>query len=326
MKPFKKNTALCGIGYWGKNLARNLNGLNALHTICDPNVAQLELFRSHYSAVHFETSFDRMLQSEEIENVFIAAPAVLHYELTKAALLAGKDVYVEKPLCLESIQGKELVELAEKTGKILMVGHLLHYHPCVQKLQGMVAEKQLGALQYITSNRLNLGAYRLEENALWNFAPHDVSVILSLCGNQMPEHVYCMGGDYITPGIADTAVTLLKFPGNLRAHIFVSWLNPFKEQKLTVVGEKGMVVFDDTKVWEEKLVFYKNHLVWEGNVPKANPVEGHPVEVEQREPLKEECIHFLRCCEERKTPLTDGAEALRTLQVLEMAQESMSAK
>jgi UDP-2-acetamido-3-amino-2,3-dideoxy-glucuronate N-acetyltransferase len=320
----KKTVAVIGAGYWGKNLVRNFHQLGALHTICDHHTETLGNFKKLYPDVSVTSDYSAVLGNKEITKVVIATPAIFHYQNTKDALLAGKDVYVEKPFCLNSTEGEELVKLAEKQKRILMVGHLLHYHPCVERLQKCLKDGELGTLQYIVSNRLNLGSYRTEENALWNFAPHDISVILSLCNHQIPEKVYCMGGDYLTPNVADKAITLLSFSNGVRAHIFVSWLNPFKEQKLTVVGTKGMVVFDDTKPWGEKLNLFLNHVTWNGNKPIANQVTPTNIDPLPQEPLKQECLHFLECCEKRTTPRTDGHEGLRVTKVLEAAQISLN--
>lgn len=318
------NLALIGAGYWGKNLARNFNALNVLHTICDASQATLDSYGPDYAAVRRTGSFDAVLADPAITKVAIAAPAVLHFKLAKAALLAGKDVYVEKPLCLEIADAEELAELAEKLGRILMVGHLLRYHPCVTELQGLVRQGELGQIHYITSNRLNLGKIRQEENALWSFAPHDVSVILSLLGDRLPEQVRCVGGYYLTPRVADTTLTTFRFEGNVRAQVYVSWLNPFKEQKLTVVGSRGMAVFDDTKPWAEKLIVYRDYLTWaDGRRPTPNKGDGQRPVIAEQEPLREECRHFLECCTTRATPRTDGREGVRVLQVLKVAQASL---
>lgn len=320
-----KNIALIGAGRWGKNLARNLHQLGALHTICDKSEALLDQYQGEYKGIALTTNFNGVLENPLLTRVVIAAPAILHYKLAKQALLAGKDVYVEKPLCLDSMEAEELIELAEKQGRILMVGHLLQYHPCVHRLQEMVGTGELGKLQYIVSNRLNLGAIRTEENALWNFAPHDVSVILSLCGHRLPIQVRCTGGAYVSHGVADTTLTTLKFEGDIRAHIYVSWLHPFKEQKLIVVGSTGMVVFDDTKPWNEKLILYRNHLKWaEGTIPHIHGAEAERIDIPSSEPLRMECEHFIKCCDERITPRTDGQEGLRVLKVLQAAQASLN--
>lgn len=320
---FIKSVLLVGAGYWGKNLARNFHALGALHTLCDTNESLLDHYQKLYPDVALTSNYTAALENPLISKVVIAAPAFMHYNLAKQALLAGKDVYVEKPLCMNSGEGEELIKLADQRGLLLMVGHLLQYHPCVRRLQELVGRGELGQLQYIVSNRLNLGSYRTEENALWNFAPHDVSVILSLCGHQLPEQVRCVGAAYLSPGVADTTMTTLRFPGNLRAHIYVSWLNPFKEQKLVVVGSAGMVVFDDTKPWGEKLLLYRNHVTWSnGKIPLANKVEAESIDPPESEPLREECTHFLKCCQERIKPITDGQEGLRVLKVLQAAQAS----
>ena len=205
-----------------------------------------------------------------------------------------------------------------------MVGHLLQYHPCVQELLALVAKGELGKLHYITSNRLNLGKIRREENALWSFAPHDLSVILSLAGHQLPEQVRCTGGEYLNQGVADTTLTTLRFAGGIRAHVHVSWLNPFKEQKLTVVGSNGLAVFDDTRPWAEKLTIYRHHITWaNGQVPTPSKAKAEPVVVPESEPLRNESQHFLDCCQQRRTPRTDAAEGFRVLQVLQAAQRSL---
>ncbi len=315
--------ALVGAGYWGKNLARNFLELGALHTLCDANAETLASYGDAYNQVQRESSFDRVIANPAIRKVAIATPATTHYRLAKAAMEAGKDVYVEKPLCLDTNEAKELVELAQALGRILMVGHLLQYHPYVEKLTHMVHSGELGRLHYITSNRLNLGKIRQEENSLWSFAPHDVSVILGLAG-MMPDQVVCHGASYLTQGIADTTLTQLQFPSGLRAHVYVSWLNPFKEQKLTVVGSSGMAVFDDTKSWDEKLVIYRDYMTWtEGNYPSIRKSDGKAVGVPQGEPLRKECQHFLDACKNRSLPRTDGAEGMRVLQILNAAQASL---
>lgn len=320
-----RDLALVGAGYWGKNLARNFNQVGALHTLCDQSAATLAGYKDDYASVRKTSNFAEVLADREVTKVAIAAPAALHFELVKAALLAGKDVFVEKPLCLDVRQGEELTKLAAAKGVILMVGHLLQYHPCVQKLQSMVNQGELGKLLYITSNRLNLGKIRQEENALWSFAPHDISVILSLAANQLPEQVRCMGESYLTNGVADTTLTTLKFPGVLRAHIYVTWLNPFKEQKLTVVGSEGMVVFDDARPWNEKLLLHRQYLIWSnGQVPTPKKSAGEFVVVPESEPLREECLHFLESCRTRRAPRTDAGEGLRVLQVLQAAQQSLT--
>ena len=202
-----------------------------------------------------------------------------------------------------------------------MVGHILQYHPAVTKLKELVDAGELGKIQYLYSNRLNIGKIRAEENILWSFAPHDISVILMLLGER-PETVYASGGSYLQHQIPDTTLTTLDFPSGVKAHIFVSWLHPFKEQKLVVVGDKKMAVFDD--VSQEKLLLYPHKIEWLHRIPVAAKAESEIVEIEMDEPLRAECRHFLQCVAEGTTPTTDGREGLSVLQVLEASQESLN--
>lgn len=324
-KSQKKSLLLVGGGNWGKNLARNFHALGALHTVCDTNEALLSTYEETYPGISVTANFTAALQHPCINKVAIAAPAALHYVFAAQALKAGKDVYVEKPLCLDSLEGEKLVAQAKQHQSILMVGHLLQYHPCVQRLQELVADGELGKLQYIVSNRLNLGSIRTEENALWSFSPHDISVILSLCGNNMPEQVRCVGQSYLSKDIIDLSMLTMRFKGDLRAHIHASWLHPFKEQKLVVIGSAGMAVFDDIKPWHEKLALYRQPITWShGNIPKINNFPPVFINIPQSEPLQNECSHFLNCCQMRQRPKTDGYEGLRVLKVLQAAQSSLS--
>ncbi|MDR4498203.1 MAG: Gfo/Idh/MocA family oxidoreductase [Candidatus Scalindua sp.] len=240
----ERNIAVVGVGYWGKNLVRDFYELGALHTICDVNQELGTQFKSQFSEIRSVESFDRLLNDPAIKAVVIATPAVHHYQMAKDALLAKKHVFVEKPLALKVDQGAELVKLAEQQNLILMVGHILQYHPALEKLKELIDRGDLGKIQYIYSNRLNIGKIRFEENILWSFAPHDISAILFLL-NEMPETVCATGGSYLQAKIPDVTLTTMDFKSGVKSHIFVSWLHPFKEQKLVVVGDKKMAVFDD---------------------------------------------------------------------------------
>lgn len=314
--------AVVGSGYWGKNLVRNFHNLDALGLICDSNVDTLQAFAGLYPGVKGVTSYADVLTDPSVTGVAIATPAPMHADMVSEALLAGKDVYVEKPLCLTEKEGEELNALAQKLRRILMVGHLLWYHPAVLKLKEMIVKGDLGRIQYIYSNRLNLGKLRREENVLWSFAPHDISVILGLV-DEMPESISAQGGNFLHQRISDTTVTLLNFASGVRAHIFVSWLHPFKEQKLVVVGDKKMAVFDDTAPWPEKLQLYPHVIDWAGNVPVANKATAYYVEIVEAEPLRQECGHFLECMTQRQRPRTDGAEGVRVLRVLNACQKAL---
>jgi len=321
-----RNLALIGAGYWGKNLARNFDRLDALAMVCDSSPEILAEQKALYPGIRVTQSLDDVFQSPEIKRVAIATPGAMHYELALPALKSGKDVFVEKPLALDVRHGQELRDLASRAGLILMVGHLLQYHPCFLTMRSMVRDEKLGKLQYLTSNRLNLGKIRCEENALWSFAPHDLSVIISLVGNRLPVAVRCMGESFLSPGVADVTLTAMRFDSGVNAHVFVSWINPFKEQKLTVVGSQGMIVFDDTKPWKEKLMLYRQPLLWDNaKGPLVSKANGEAVIVEESEPLKNECEHFINCCDKRLAPRTDADEGIRVLRVLQAAQLSLDA-
>ncbi len=319
----EKNLACIGGGHWGSNLIRNFHSLGALRWICESDANRRAALRTEYPGARLTAAFEEVLEDRDVASVAIATPAETHGELVRQALLAGKDVFVEKPLCLSAAEGRVLVQLAAERERVLMVGHLLRYHPAIEKLKEMVDAGELGRLRYIYSNRLNLGRIRSEENILWSFAPHDVSVILSLVG-QVPDAVRAQGGNYLDAQIADVTVSLLSFPSGVKAHIFVSWLHPFKEQKLVVVGERKMAVFDDVSPGP-KLVVYSHEINWKNNMPVAVRAEAEPVEVETAEPLQIECRHFLHCVETRETPRTDGAEGLRVLEVLGRCEASLAA-
>ncbi|MFC1925903.1 Gfo/Idh/MocA family oxidoreductase [Chloroflexota bacterium] len=318
----KKNIAVIGCGYWGKNLVRNFTQLGALRTVCDANSQNLDNAKSIYQNAILTTDYHDVLRDEEIEGVVIAAPAALHYSMAKEAILAGKDIFVEKPLALHVVEGEELVKLADENKRILMVGHLLEYHPAVIKLKELVDSGELGKIQYIYSNRLNLGKFRTEENILWSFAPHDVSVILLLMSGEMPEEVSANGGYYLHQDIADVTLSTMKFSNGVRAHLFVSWLNPYKEQRLVVVGDKKMALFDDTVI-EDKLILYSHHIDWVNNIPTLSRKEGQAVKVSIDEPLRLECQDFLTSMEARRKPRVDGHKGLQVLRVLSGCQRSI---
>ncbi|GAB6179343.1 Gfo/Idh/MocA family oxidoreductase [Desulfotomaculum defluvii] len=315
-----KNIAVIGAGYWGKNLVRNLHNIGALKLVCDPNVKLLNQYREQYQGIETTSSYDEVLNNDSIKGVVIAAPAELHYKLAYQALEKDKDVYVEKPLCLSEVEGEKLCRFAEKQQKILMVGHLLHYHPAVHKIKEIVTSGQLGRLNNIYSNRLNLGKFRSEENVLWSFAPHDVSVILNLVG-KMPNKVSAVGNATLQNGIQDTVNVQMQFD-NINAGIFISWLHPFKEQRMVITGDRGMLVFDDVSKGQ-KLKLYKEPVKWNSTTPVPAPSEPLVVEISTDEPLRSECMAFIKAMETRVAPVTDGWEGLRVLKILNACQDSL---
>ena len=317
--------ALIGGGYWGKNLVREFNNINVLHTICDINENTLKDYTTQYPGIKTTTQWNKVLENKEINCVCIALPAEMHYEYTKKSLLAGKDVYVEKPITLNIKDAEELVKIAKEKDRILMVGHLLHYHPAIMKIKSMIKEGRIGKIKNIITNRLSLGIFRKQENVLWSFAPHDISVILNLC-NDLPEYVSCSGKDHITEGIQDITNSILKFK-DIYVNINVNWLNPYKEQKMSIIGEKGMILFDDVSK-ENKITFFPQYIEYSSDM-NANPIpvknNNLNIEVDVKEsPLLLECKHFIHCCQTREIPITDGEEGLNVLKVLHKLQESLS--
>lgn len=316
-----KQVAVVGCGYWGKNLVRNFHALEALGMVCDSTETGRETAAQIAPGIALLDSFEEILASE-VDAVALATPAETHHPLALQAMEAGKDVFVEKPLALNYRQGVELEQAAASQGRILMVGHLLEYHPAVLALRERIDAGQLGRINYLYSHRLNFGKVRVEENALWSFAPHDIAVILRLVG-ELPLEVTSVGGNYITPNLADVTVSCLHFRTGLRAHVFVSWLNPFKEQKLVVVGDRKMAVFNDTVSLEEKLVLYDQHVEVAGRQPVLHRRDCEAVTLADEEPLRNECRHFLECLESRRQPLTDATSGVAVLQVLQACQISL---
>ncbi|MEW5758345.1 MAG: Gfo/Idh/MocA family oxidoreductase [Candidatus Omnitrophota bacterium] len=321
MQTKDKFIGLVGLGGWGKNILRNLYGLDVLASACDSSITVLEERKKEFPGIKYCLNIDELLADTTIKALVISSPAETHYGIAKKAIQEDKDVFVEKPLSLNYRQGEELISLAKEKNKILMVGHILHYHPAIIKLKELIKNGDLGKIEYIYSNRLNIGKVRIEENILWSFAPHDISVILSLV-NDNPLNVYAFGGDYITSNHYDTTLTGMEFKNGIKAHIFVSWLHPFKEQKLIVVGSKAMAVFDDLS--ENKLLVYPHKIEWQsGKIPVAQKADYYPLEIEKKEPLQEELKHFLKCVLTRQNPLTCGKEGLSVLGVLERAENSL---
>lgn len=320
----KKNIAVIGSGYWGKNLVRNFHKLGALHTICDASADTLQSFSKQYPDVSTCRDYTKLADDTEIRGVVIALPAALHYASAKFFLERGKDVFVEKPLSLNYSEAEELVKIADEKKSVLMVGHLLNYHPAVMKIKEMVRSGEIGKLRYIYSNRLNYGKFRTEENILWSFAPHDISVILSLVGEE-PKAVYAVGEHYLNEDVEDTTISYLSFRNHVSAHIYVSWLHPFKEQRLVIIGSDKMLVFDDAaEKKENKLIVYAHKVKWTVTRPEPLKGESTPIEFDyEAEPLENECRAFLESMEKNKNPLTDGREGLRVLKVLDSLQRSI---
>ncbi len=312
---------MAGVGHWGKNLARNFNTLGHLHGICESDPNRLREFSGRYPQARSYPTLEAALADSDLEAIVLATPAEHHASMALAALDAGKDVFVEKPLALEWEDGARMVSAAHRNNRILMVGHLLRYHPAIRRIQELLTEGVLGKIEYIYSNRLSMGKIRREENALWSFAPHDISVILALLG-QMPIQATATGGAYLQPNIADVTVSSLLFDYGVRAHIFVSWLHPYQEQRLVVIGSKQMIVFEDSRP-DQRLQLYDKRIETKGGVLEAAKAEAIPVSFDSTEPLHAECRHFAECVQTRKIPRTPGEEGVQVLKVLQACQRSL---
>jgi UDP-2-acetamido-3-amino-2,3-dideoxy-glucuronate N-acetyltransferase len=319
-----KNIAVVGCGYWGKNLVRNFAELGPLHTICDADPKVLQQIASRYPEVNTETEYQQVLRSEEIRGVVIATPAVLHYSMAKEALLAGKDIFVEKPFTTRSRDAQELLELAEKHQRIVMVGHLLLYHPTVQELERYIHSGELGEIYYLYSTRVNLGQIRRDENALWRLVPHDVAMFIYLL-KKSPVVISAQGFSYLQPDFVDVVFVTLKF-GTVLAHVHASWLDPHKIRQLTIVGSKKMVVFDDAEP-EYKLRIYDKGVISNSLLTRSGEVVFPQIKL--AEPLSLECQEFIKCVSKRMQPLSDarlGLEVVRTLEAADRALKEVAPK
>lgn len=316
--------AQIGAGYWGKNLVRNFAELGALGAIVDPNEQQAQALSSKHNVP--ARHLDDVLKDDDILGVSIATPAETHAEFALKAIAAGKHVFMEKPLALSVVDAQKVLDAAQSAGLIVMVGHLLQYHPIFIKMRDMIAQGACGNIQHIYSNRMSLGKFRLEENVWWSFAPHDISMVLAIAGEE-PTHVTAQGGSYVTPNLADWTTAQLRFANGINAHFNISWLHPFKEQRLTVIGDQGMMVFEDSVAdWDKKLALYKHRLNHaEGVAPTPEKADVEYIAVDKGEPLKDECAHFIDCIQNGTQPRTDGAEGIRVLRVLEQGEAALAA-
>lgn len=317
-----RKCAVVGVGHWGQNLLRNFCALlgEARVIACDTDTKRLQTLQERHPHVQMVSDFSSVLSDTQIESVALATPAVTHFDLARQVLLAGKHAFVEKPITLHASEARELIQIAEQNGRVLMVDHLLEYHPAVERLRQLIEQGELGDLLYFYGQRLNLGIVRTEENALWSLASHDISVILYLLGEE-PRRVCAHGARYLQEHIEDLSFVFLEFSSGVSAHLHVSWLDPHKTRKLVVVGSKKMAVFDDTA--SQKLLLYNKKVEREGGrfVPQDDGVCA--LDIESREPLSAVCAHFIECVMHNKRPRSDGYDGLRALRVLEAGQASL---
>lgn len=310
----KKNIAVVGCGHWGKNLVRNFSEIGVLVAVCDPNDQLAQSFAKQYSVDNL--TFAAIIKDSRVDGVVLAVPAALHASMAIEVMNAHKHVYVEKPLAMNRVEAEAMIASAHENSVHLMVGHLLQYHPVFLMARKMVELGEIGELQYVYSNRLSYGKLRNEEDVIWSFAPHDISMILALVGLE-PNSVKTESVVILQDNIADAATIHMEFPSGLKAHISVSWLHPFKEQKLIIIGVSGMIVFDDTKPWDEKLAIYRHKVDLTKKLPVLEKAEVEYLDVSYSEPLKNECLHFADVANGIVTPFTDGKEGLKVLQVLQ---------
>jgi predicted dehydrogenase len=323
--------AVVGTGDWGANLVRNFAALPGakLVALCDTDAGRLTRTAARYAGVRTMARVEEVAAAPDVRGVVVSASAIQHHPIARVLLEAGKDVYVEKPLTLQVDHAEELVRLARERDRILMVGHLLVHHPGIRHLKEMVQKGELGDLLYVYSQRVNLGKVRRDENALWSFAPHDLSVILHLLEAE-PIDVAARGSAFLQGTVEDVVFLHLRFPGGRMAHVHVSWLDPHKLRKITVVGSRKMVVFDDMEASEKIRVYDKGidragQIVSYGDALSVRSGDILIPKISLQEPLKIECQHFVDCVREHRTPLTDGADGLRVVRVLAAAQQSLAA-
>jgi predicted dehydrogenase len=336
------NAALVGVGYWGPNVARALSEVDGarLHTVCDADPARLDRLRRHYPGTKFVSDFEAVLADDAVDAVIIATPVFTHHNLARKALLAGKHVFVEKPLAATSAHCEDLIRVAAEGSLTLMVGHVFLYNAAVRKVKTYIDSGELGEVRYIYSQRLNLGQVRQDVNALWNFGPHDVSILCYWLDAE-PERVIARGYSYVQPGIEDVVFMTLDFPNQVGANVHISWLDPLKVRRMTVVGSEKMVVYDDVSA-DARITIYDKGVSRTALGTPGDPPEslgryetfgefqlllraGDVVipNIDFTEPLRLECQHFVDCIRSGEEPLTGGHNGLQVVRVLEAAQRSL---
>lgn len=315
-----KNVAVIGCGYWGKNLVRNFYELGVLAAVCDPVKAIAEKFSTLYKVP--TKIWSEILEDKTIQGVVLAVPATLHAQLCCEAIKAGKDVYVEKPLALTELEGEAIKAVLFQSSQILLVGHLLQYHPAVEKIKEFIVNGIIGDVKYIRSHRFNIGKIRHEENVLWSFAPHDFSIIHSLANSKI-KSLHSNKQYLFNDSIADRVDVNMVFESGIHAEVCVSWVHPFKEQKLVVGGTKGMFVFDDTLPLEQKLKLYRHNYNRQGKTIITEKAEPEAIVLPNIEPLKSECQHFIHCMQSRQQPRTNIDEGMAVVHMLQLAQKEL---
>lgn len=322
MKSAAPRLAVVGCGYWGRNLVRNFHALGALAAVADATPAGRTLAAQLAPGADITADIESVIARTDVDAVALATPAATHSDLGLKVLAAGKDLFVEKPMALTLDEARRLVDLARRNARILQVGHVLEYHPAVSVLKNWIASGKLGRLCLLHSRRLNFGRVRTEEDALWNVAPHDFALMLRIVG-RLPGEVSCFASYALGTPRADFAIAMLRFAGGVDANVFAGWLHPTKEQRLVVVGDRGVAVFDDALPLEKKLTFHDQHVDLAGGMPELFKGAVHTETLPADEPLRLECAAFIDAIVTRRPPLTDGASGLRVMAVLEACRRSM---
>ena len=326
MTPEPVRVGIVGLGYWGPNLARNIDGLEGAELVwcCDGRPEVRERLAAAHRNARFTGDLNDLLADDTLDAIVVATPVPTHADLAVRVLEAGKHCFVEKPLALSVADAERALAAARDSDHVLMVGHLLQYHPGVRKLKEIAESGELGDIHYIYSNRLNLGQLRADENALWSLGAHDISVILHLAGEE-PYEMTARGESYMRDGVEDVVFAFLRFPSGLAAHLHLSWLDPHKERRFTVVGSQRMATFDDMdlerkvtiydKGFDQKADSYGEYITRAGDIWSPR--------ISNAEPLRLEIAHFVECARENRTPISDGESGLRVVRVLERLQEEL---
>ncbi len=315
-----------GLGYWGPNLARNFSAIAGceLRWLCDESQDRRDAAARAHPSARTTGELGDLLSDPELDAIALATPVLTHAQLATDVARAGKHCFVEKPLATTVADAERAVDAAAQAGRILMVGHLLEYHPAVARLKALIEGDELGRLYYVYANRLNLGQLRADENALWSLGAHDVSVVLHLVGEE-PEECLAHGASYVRDGVQDVVFCYLRFPSGIVAHLHLSWLDPHKERRVTVVGAKRMATFDDMLI-EGKLTVYdkgfdEDTRSWGEYIARSGDIFSP--RIANSEPLRIECEHFVQCIISGSEPRSDGASGVRVVRVLERLQQSL---
>lgn len=316
-----KRVCVIGGGRWGKNHVKTLAGFDCLGGVCDSNLVALNEFKKQYPGIEVFQDF-RDAVEHGFDGYTVATPAETHFFIAEYLLKNKQDVLVEKPLTLTLKEAQTLKDLAEKNAVNLMVGHVLLFHPAIRKIKELIADGKIGKLQYLYSNRLNLGTVRTEENILWSFAPHDIAIFQYLI-EAMPTEIGCRGGAFLQPHIHDTTMTQLIYPDNIVGHIFVSWLHPFKEQRLVIIGSKGMISFEDSSK-EKELLFYEKGIDWQAGEPVKREGPSEAIPYDAKMPLTEEIGYFCDHLDGTPVEVADARNAVEVLEILERATEKLT--